>query len=184
MGESGGLARYEVEGAGFSVGVPAGWQTVSADDAFTEARLEEMKEANPDLAPFFDALAGSDSLVKLLALDPRVENGFATNLNVIVEPVTADLTRDQYFAATTTQLRQAFGAEIAQDRVDLPAGEALHLSYEQLRTDTGATVATVQYILFEDGNGYVLTYSALPDRAAARTSEFERSARSFRLLSR
>lgn len=184
IGESGGLATYQVSGAGFSVAVPPDWQTVSVDDAFTEGQLEAMKEADPELAPYLDALEGSDSFVKLLALDPDIERGFATNLNVIVEPVKIDITREQYFEATMSQLRQLFGADFEEDRVDLPAGEALHLTYEQFEDPSGGTVATVQYILFEDGNGYVLTYSTLPDRVASSAAEFESSARSFRLLSR
>jgi hypothetical protein len=184
VGESGGLATYEVSGAGFSVGVPPDWQTVSVDNAFTESQVRTMKEANPELAPYFDVLGGPDSYVKLLALDPDIEKGFATNLNVIVEPVELEITRDQYFAATMAQVRQVFGTEFEQSRVDLPAGEALHLSYEQFQPPSGGTVATVQYILFEDGNGYVLTYSTLPDRVAASAAEFESSARSFELSSR
>jgi hypothetical protein len=184
IGVSGGLATYEVSGAGFSVAVPPDWQTVSADDAFTKSQLETMKEADPALAPYLDALGGSDSFVKLLALDPDIEVGFATNLNVVVEPIAIDITRQQYFDATMSQVRQLFGAEFEENRVDLPAGEALHLSYEQFENPSGGTIATVQYILFEDGNGYVLTYSTLPGRAAASADEFERSARSFRLLAR
>ena len=184
VGESGGLATYEVSGAGFSVGVSPDWQTVSVDDAFTESQLEAMKEADPALAPYLDALGGPDSYVKLLALDPDIEAGFATNLNVIVEPVELEITREQYFEATMAQVRQVLGAEVEEGRVDLPAGEALHLSYEQFQDPSGGSVATVQYILFEDGNGYVLTYSTLPDRVAASAAEFESSARSFELLSR
>ncbi|MGH3021787.1 MAG: hypothetical protein ACRDNR_16750 [Gaiellaceae bacterium] len=184
VGESGGLATYEVSGAGFSVGVPPDWQTVSVDDAFTESQLEAMKEDDPALAPYLDALGGPDSYVKLLALDPDIEAGFATNLNVIVEPVELEITREQYFEATMAQVRQVFDTEFEEARVDLPAGKALHLSYEQFQDPSGGSVATVQYILFEDGNGYVLTYSTLPDRVAASAAEFESSARSFALLSR
>jgi hypothetical protein len=62
-----------------------------------------------------------------------------------------------------------------------PGGESLRLAYEQ---DTGAvpTVAIVQYVLFEQGAGYVLTYTTLPDRSAEYAETFEASARTFALL--
>jgi hypothetical protein len=177
--ESGDFTRYEVSSAGFSIAVPKDWRTASADEAFTEDRLREMEAENPQLAPLLDALEGPDSLVKLVAFDPDVEGEFATNLNVLVEPVTVDITREQYFDATVSNVKKQLGADVEQERVDLPAGEALHLDYEQ-STSVGE-IATVQYVLFEDETGYVLTYTTLPRRLAERAEEFERSARSFEL---
>jgi hypothetical protein len=181
VGASGDLTTYEVGSAGFSVAVPRDWRTVSADKAFTEDELREIKAEDPGLAPFLDALEGPDSLVKLLAFDPDVEGGFATNLNVLVEPVTIDITREQYFEATVSNVRQQFGPEVEQERVDLPAGEALHLTYEQSRSAGDGPIATVQYILFENETGYVLTYTTLPPRLPESADDFERSARTFEL---
>jgi len=42
-------------------------------------------------------------------------------------------------------------------------------------------VAALHYVLFEDGTGYTLTFTTLPDERSSRTDEFERSARSFRI---
>lgn len=179
VAQSGDLTTYEVSSAGFSVAVPPDWRTASADEAFTEDRLREMEAENPQLAPLLDELEGPDSLVKLVAFDPDVEGDFATNLNVLVEPVTVDITREQYFDATVSNVRKQLGADVEQERVDLPAGEALHLDYEQSAGD--GEIATVQYVLFEDETGYVLTYTTLPRRLAERAEEFERSARSFEL---
>jgi len=57
VGETDGLATYEVESSGFSVGIPAGWRTVSADEVYTEERLDEIREADPELGPVLDAIA-------------------------------------------------------------------------------------------------------------------------------
>jgi hypothetical protein len=179
--ESGDLTRYEVSSAGFSIAVPKDWRTVSAEEAFTEDKLREMKADNPELAPFLDALEGPDSLVELLAFDPDVEGGFATNLNVLVEPVTIDITREQYFEATVSNVREQLGADVEPERLELPAGETLHLTYEQSGNAGDGAIATVQYVLFESDTGYVLTYTTLPPRLAQNSKEFERSARSFEL---
>ena len=44
---------------------------------------------------------------------------------------------------------------MTQERVSLPAGEALHVVYEQ--KFSGTTIATDQYAFFEDGAGYAVT---------------------------
>jgi hypothetical protein len=180
--ESGDLATYEVRSAGFSVGVPNEWRTASADEALTEDQIREMKNEDPEFAPLLDALEEPDSPIRLVAYDPEAEDGFATNLNVLVEPVTVEITREEYFRATVANVRQQLGAEVDERRLALPAGEALQLTYEQPREEGGSAVATVQYILFENDTGYVLTYVTLPPGLAERTEQFERSARSFGLL--
>jgi hypothetical protein len=180
--EGGDLATYEVRSAGFSVGVPNDWRTASADETFTEDEIREMKSEDPEFAPLLDALEGPDSPIRLVAYDPEVEDGFATNLNVLVEPVTVEISREQYFEATVTNVRRQLGAEVEEKRLELPAGDALQLTYEQPRDAGGSAVATVQYILFEDDTGYVLTYVTLPAGLAGRAEQFERSARSFGLL--
>jgi hypothetical protein len=85
VGEADGLATYEVESSGFSIGVPADWQAVDADEAFEKETLEAMREADPELAPILDAIAAPDSPIRLVAVDPDADDGFATNVNVVVE---------------------------------------------------------------------------------------------------
>ena len=63
----------------------------------------------------------------------------------------------------------------------LPAGAGLRVRYEQ-EADGGQRVSTLQYVLFLDGTGYILTYTTRPDRNAEYERDFARSAESFRLL--
>jgi hypothetical protein len=179
-GETDGMAAYDVASGGFTISVPENWKAANIDEILDEDALEELRAEDPELARQVEQVAQPGSPVKFLALDPDIQDDFATNANVLVEEVPEGITRDQYFEASVDNITKAIGAP-EQERVTLPGGESLRLAYEQ---DTGAvpTVAIVQYVLFEQGAGYVLTYTTLPDRSAEYAETFEASARTFALL--
>ena len=60
----------------------------------------------PALAPYAQAFQGSDSVLKFVAVDPKVQDDFATNLNVIVEELSADATLDDYEAGVHLAARE------------------------------------------------------------------------------
>ena len=68
-----------------------------------------------------------------------------------------------------------------QEPVTLPAGQALRLTYEQ-EIGSGPQLAILQYLLFENETGYVISYTTLPDRLAEYAETFEASAQSFGFL--
>jgi hypothetical protein len=172
------LAQYEVPSAGFSVGVPPNWEALSADEHPTQEQIEELLGDNPALQPYLEAMAGEDSLIKFMAIDPDAGSDVSTNLNVVVESPPAGFTREQYFDASRAQIDQIFPeSEIDAEQVSLPAGEALRVSYEH--SQFGSPLGVVQYVLFEGGKGYTLTFTTLPDELSRRAAAFERSARSF-----
>jgi hypothetical protein len=178
VGESADLTQYEVQSDGFSVGVPTAWRALTADEHPTREQFEELLGDNRELQPVIEAMTGENSPIRFMALDLNSRPEFATNLNVLVESPPDGVTRQQYFDAGLAQIGQFVPpAEIESERVSLPAGPALRLSYEH--SEIGFPIAAFQYILFEDGNGYVLTYSTLPEELADRTAEFKQSARSF-----
>lgn len=178
VGETPELTQYEVPSAGFSVGVPPSWEALSADEHPTQEEIAELLGDNPALQPYLDAMAGENSLIKFMAVDPDAEADLSTNLNVVVESPPAGFTREQYFDASRAQLDQlAPDSEVGAERVSLPAGDALRVSYEH--NQFGSPLAVVHYVLFEGGQGYTMTFTTLPDELSSRADEFERSARSF-----
>jgi hypothetical protein len=178
VGQTAALTQYEVRSEGFSVGVPPAWKALTADQRPTQEQINEELGDNPKLRPFLEAMAGEDSLIKFMAVDPGSDPKLPTNLNIVVESPPGEFTREQYFDATHEQLAQLVPAgDVDSEQVSLPAGQALRLSYEH--TEAGFPVAVLQYVLFEGGTGYTLTYTTLPDELARRTAAFERSARSF-----
>ena len=123
-------------------------------------------------------------MLKFAAVDPNVQDDFATNLNVIVEELPAGTTLDDYEEAFVSQLQSlpnVVGA-IDRQRVELPAGPALRASYKLTLTTSGKTwtVSTRQYALVEEGRAFILTYTTLPAQALLRRP-FTRSAQSLRL---
>jgi hypothetical protein len=178
VGESAGLTQYEVRSEGFSVGVPPDWRALTADERPTQEEIDEAIGDNPKLRPFLEAMAGEDSLVKFQAVDLESGPKLLTNLNIVVESPPAGFTREQYFDASRSQLDELLpDADVESEQVSLPTGEALRFSYEH--SEAGFPVAVLQYVLFEGGKGYTLTYTALPDDFSSRTAALERSARSF-----
>jgi hypothetical protein len=179
-GETEDLAAYEVESGGFTLSVPREWKAVNIDEILDAGGLDALREEDPELARQVEPLAQPGSPVKFVAIDPDVQDDFATNANVYVEETPAGVTRDQYFDASVDRISEAIGAP-EQERTSLPAGEALRLSYEQ-ELASGRRLAMLQYLLFENETGYVITYTTLPDRSAEYAETFETSARSFGLL--
>jgi hypothetical protein len=94
----------------------------------------------------------------------------------------AGVTRQQYFDASTAQL-ESFGiTEFDEERIELRAGEALHVMYEHSRGGVDRPLAVAQYVLFENGTGFTLTYTTLAAALASHRDDFEESARSFRII--
>jgi hypothetical protein len=187
-GTENGLAVYEVDSGGFSIAVPPGWDTVSADDLLDSGDLDVVAAENPEFEPYFRMLAGPDSPLKFVALDPDIRHGFATNLLVGVEDLPDGMKLDDYERATRLQISSlgTLQGEIEVGEAALPAGEARTMSY-RMRLTVGGTetvFATRQYYLVDGDKGYVITFTTLPGLVDAYASSFVRSADTFRLLSR
>ena len=130
-GHAAGGTTYDVASAGFSIAVPESWRTISADEFGDGGEWESVVTETPALAPYAQAFQGPDSVLKFVAVDPNVQDEFATNLNVIVEELPAGATLDDYEQAFVSQLESLpnlVGA-IDRQRVELPAGPALRASY-------------------------------------------------------
>jgi hypothetical protein len=181
-GESGGLAAYDVPAGGFSLSVPTSWKAATIDEVLDEEGLERVRQEDPELARVIEPLAKPGSPVKFVAIDPDVREEFATNVNVYVEDVPEGVTRQEYLGASVDNLSEALGAEsLEQETVQLPAGEARRVTFEG--EVAGRKIAQLAYIVFEEGTGYVITYSTLPQFAEEYADTFESSAQTFRLLS-
>jgi len=167
-----------VESAGFSVGVPKGWKAIDSDTASSAAA--EAAGKNPALQQVFDAMKQTGTRIRLAAGDPKTTDDFATNMNVVLEPVGSGMTLDQYVDANVSAVSSVLGAKPKVEKVDLPAGEAGKFSYEV--TQGALTLKYLQYAFVHDGNGYVLTFTTVPATGTKYDSLFEEAAESFRLL--
>lgn len=174
-----GFRRHVVPGEGISLAVPATW--VATDQGVSPAVVERLARENPKLAPFLRGLGGPSSPIRFFALDPNVRDGFATNVNVVVVPVSAAMTFAQYRQALVAELRSAVASRIDQAVVSISGARALRLRYH-LRLTFGRTITvqTLQYAFLRPGQSVVVTFTALPRFASAYAGTFRRSAASIR----
>ena len=170
---------------GFSVAVPSGWNAVKPGEVLSDEDLENFRSENPEIRAYIDAISGPDSPIKFLAFDPAGKEEFATNLNVVVLPLSAGVTFAAWAKAAAAEIDglPTRSGPVEEDRVELPAGEALRLSYDQKFQvgDADKTVATLQYGLVGEGRAYILTFTTLPEQEASYDEAFRAAAGSFRI---
>lgn len=180
-----GLVRTQVPGARASIGVPGSWRSIDAKKLLEPGTLARFERDNPSLKPALDALARSGTSAVFFAFDPDVRNGFATNLNVVVERLPAHVSVGAYGAAARQQISRlptlVSSVELLSGK--LPAGAAVRLRYRLRVTAAGKTyvVALRQFALVRGLEALVFTYATLPAREGHYASTFEASARSIRL---
>jgi len=183
-----GWTRHTVKAAGFNLGLPPGWRSVSTTNVDTA--FDELKGANPELAAMVrDQLGSSLSrLIKLLAFDvnsPTLAEEFATNLNVIAAPLEDGVTFDQFLEQDVTQIGGVHGitkGAIDTQRLTLPAGESALIHAQLTLNGPGGPQLTSisQYLLLRGSIGYILSFTTLPSNLAAYAPLFDEIARTFR----
>jgi len=167
IGETG---TVEIAGEGFRITLPEGWQAIEMSQE-SIAAIGDMFPADSDIGQLLQSQAGSLALagVKLFAIDSRpgsVVDGFAPNLNVLVQPRPAGLSIELLATVAQQQLSaiDAFSG-VTVDSVDLPAGPAIKATYavSQTRTD-GSTVEArgTQYYLASDDSLFIVTMTGAP----------------------
>jgi hypothetical protein len=119
--------------------------------------------------------------MKFIALDRKLRNGFATNVNVVVVPAASGITFAQYRRALMRELRQLVEGDIEQSTVSVGGARALRVSYPlQLNTGRTTSVQTLQYAFLRPGRSVVVTYTTLPGLSRRYAATFQRSAASIR----
>jgi hypothetical protein len=182
--DDGAQTIYELPEPRFSLGVPKSWTAITRDELEDTGALERFAKDNPAIAPVLEGVLRPGSPVKFFALDPAVELGFATNVNVVVQDVADDLELSELARSSAAELRSLGVVEgLRTSEVSLPAGPAVRITFRlQARYGSASRrVATLQYALLDEGMSYVVTYSTLPELESRYAAVFEESVRSFRL---
>ncbi len=180
------LQTFEVESAGFSLGVPSSWKGLDGDDFAKSGALEEFGKENPSLAPYVSALQAGNSPMKLLAADPELEGNFATNVNVLVQDVPEGTSAKDYADLNRSGLSSSLDIQgtIESEEVDHEAGDAAVARYRANLNSGGQqkTFSFVQYYFVNGTDAYVVTYTTVPEAEDRYQDDFEASAASFRFL--
>lgn len=117
-----GFQRYAVDSAGVSVAVPDDWETVGIDEIHDDA-LDELGRENPDFAPVFDALKDPETGIVLVADDPDVSDGFATNLTIRIVDAPRRLIVEKYAETTGIKGSGLTVGRVRESLITLPGGK-------------------------------------------------------------
>ncbi len=177
--------RVPIPTAGASIAVPASWKALNARTAANSAAFNRFVAQNPSLRPFLVQMQGASSPIKLMALDPKLAQGFATNVNVVVSSAPAGVTLAQLASVYKKQVESlvpGLQGGVSTRVVSLPATQALRASYRIGFNTNGRKLAvqTLQYVVLRGSKSIVITLSTLPGQAAGRGATFDAIARSLR----
>ena len=184
-----GWTAHEVAADRFRLGLPPGWQKVAPGEV--DASLETLRKDNPELAEMIEGqVAGSlNELVRFFAFDtrsPTLAQEFATNINVVVEPLPGGIDFEQYLDANLSQLRQVptVTVDLEDDDLALPGGRAALINSRfSLNSPSGAQeIAVRQYLFLKGGRGFILSMTTTPAHAATYEPVWEQIAKTFETL--
>jgi hypothetical protein len=178
-----GFTRYEISAGNFSIEIPDTWHATTSMQ-MKMASFKVLARDNPVFRPYAEAATRKNSPFKFVAYDPVMRKRFATNLNVVVAPVSAKTTPGALRRDAVAEAKSRAASKVVATDVTLAAGEAVRLEYRSRFPGPRKQklVSTLQYALLVDKKVYVLTYTTLPDFAAEYEWAFRRSANSFRLV--
>jgi hypothetical protein len=172
--------EHIVPGTQLRIAVPAGWHLI--DHATALALIRQAGSLNPQMAALVSTLAQKGSLIRLVALEPTLRGGFATNANVVVEPAPAASVAD----AVNLELpvvRQVLHPIGLRRRTMRAAGKpAITVTFEaRFNEPNGSTLVAEQQVYFVSaGKLYVLTMTTLPSQRASYAATFARIVGSLR----
>lgn len=170
---------------GYAVTLPDGWLRMDLDEEFMELFAQELgSDAAEELVDMFGdqlqaMIASGMSLIAFRAAE-LLEAEFATNVNVLSVP-SGGMSLDMLERLNRGQIEQlpGFSGGISTERVQLPAGEALYLSYSLVEGTTRGE--THQYLYLAGGKQHWLTVSGLAGDAIL-ADEAHQMAESFEFL--
>jgi hypothetical protein len=176
------LERHKIT-ADVSFGIPNAWLAVDGRTLLSQANLNKLARQNPDLAPFINMLAQAGPVLKFVAFDPVVRQGFATNVNVVSAPFPGAATFAAFRQAMLAQLRSLKPSGGIDDSVVRIDGQrAVRVTF-RFKLRAGArtfTVQTLQYAFLRGGKSVVFTYTTTPRDAGRYAGPFQASAASIR----
>lgn len=183
-----GWATQDLSSEGFTLALPPDWKVIPPGDV--EPAVDELRAENPELADLIEGqLQGSLSqLVRFFAFDtdaPTLAQGFATNVNVVVEPLqTDDVAFAAYVDANIRNLKQVPGVTVTlkDDNLALPGGRAALINSEfTLNSADGVRkIDVTQYVMLRGRRGLILSMTTTPEHAATYAQTFTDIAKTFR----
>ena len=165
--------RIEFPDKGFAVTLPQGWTRIDLKAQDLDALMKAAGESNPALAQAYSAQikAMVASGLVLFAFGPNPATG--TNVNILVAP-SMGVSMDLFEQANVAQIKSLTNSAVTTERVQLPAGQALHLKYDLAMASLSTSAPIEQYMILTDTQQYVVSVTnAQPGEAGAIASSIE-----------
>lgn len=178
-----GLAVTSLAQAGFSIGVPTGWTTMTGEDA-DRATLDAAVEGDPTLRAQRDLLTQDDTPLKLIAHHYDVETCTCSTISVMAFP-RGDNWDDETFAdeggfRDGARKLAVPGTTPTSQRVKTPVASGVRVRVRTTLPGSSVQVIMTQYYLHTRKSVYIVTYTASPKMTATYDRLFVRSVRSLR----
>jgi hypothetical protein len=150
--------------------LPAGWVVIPVAGQDINALLGLLGQAQPQVAELIrQYLAISGASVSTVAADPRgALTGLPPSAIVLLQP-TLGFSLDLAGGVVATAISQVPGVgAVERQKVALPAGEAIRLSYEVAATAAPGqppiNARLIQYLFVRGNQGYLLTFTTLSNQ--------------------
>lgn len=175
---SGKWTRHDIRDSSASIALPEEWKAIKD---FGAESIGDFTKENKRLAPYVEPLFRND-VVKLFAMDPNIQDAFATNVIATLIPVSVPL-RQWVEESDATTRRLAVPGSLRTKYFHSREGEAAQSSWLLEANSRGEKrqVRTRNYIFKQDGTGYVVTFTTLPSLETKYEPIFTKSAKSFQI---
>jgi hypothetical protein len=174
----------------FAITLPSGWQSLPVDPAKLKAYVESLP-ADSDIRKVLEKAAATSTAAKFTAFDIRpgdVANGFARNVNIIVQPAARGVSLSDVEAAAKASLATLSSVRkpITSKIVSLPTGKAVRVTYTIDVPGAGGkkiAVGGTQYYLLLKKATLIITFSSDLDSKAAADADFTTMVQSIEAVS-
>lgn len=167
---------------GYSLTLPPSWLPIVDTRGLVADSLAYIDQENPDLADLMEQQLNQmgEIPVSLIAFDLAPEamaTEFATNVNVIKQPVPAGFPLSYLVQFSADQLKQVLGLSQSATSTEatLPAGDAVILDYE-----LNSQAVARQYYLLHDQALFVVTFSTAASISQSNIATFDEIMQTFR----
>jgi hypothetical protein len=169
-----GWERFESVDGGFAISLPRGWEAADLSSGDIDDIVEFLRQ-DPQTAPMADQMpALLEQGVAFFAISADAESlaeGFATNLNIIVQP-DVGMSQDLFVGANISFIEDTFDIDVVREDVQLPIGEAARVDWER-PASAPPPVHTTQYYVVVDDRALIATFSRVAaDEFADLEEEF------------
>lgn len=165
--------RYENEADGYVLALPPDWQVRPLDAGTDGGPLAGWARAR-----------SAEGQGLWLAVAPEGEDA-ATTVNIIRQPLAAEMSVDDFARANVQALLEAGGASVlGRDWLSIGEGRALRLrmTYQPPAAEGRGSLAMTQAYLVHGSDGYVITITTSPEQAEGYVPVFDGIVRSLRWL--